>query len=134
MTKRFNTKRISIGAFLVLGTILALYIAIDGVCHYWHYEILIMKNWVIGIITVLDFGLIFPISGLVSTYSYFMRGKLWKVLTKAIIVNIYAWLAFITYSQLEYSGFYLIFIISLLCLGLAYIWKAVDSVYSNSSN
>ena len=56
MTKRFNTKRISIGAFLVLGTILALYIAIDGVCHYWHYEILIMKNWVIGIITVLDFG------------------------------------------------------------------------------
>lgn len=133
MTNRFNYKRLSIGTFLVLGTILSLIISIDTISDFTHLGTLIARAPIMTYLLLVDFIVLFPISGLISTYSFFTKGKIWKVITKGIILNIMVYIL---------AGLWLIissfccskadFIIIGLCLlytGVLWcIWRSVNKV------
>jgi hypothetical protein len=123
--------KIAIGIFLVLGTLLSLYIAIDGIANSSKYVTLIYRTGIFGYFIILDFLLIFPILGLTSIISYFTKGKLWNRLTKAVIVNIYFWFAFFLISLLKTPGGFECFVIVFILLaswGLACLWKGINSM------
>ena len=93
---RQASHKILIGSFLIIGTLLALYITIDGAIDlFWihttwmHRDGLIQK---IGFVVIsADFALL-AIAGLVSTVSFFLKKQIWKPITKGIIVNVALWL------------------------------------------
>ena len=82
-----------IGSFLIIGTLLALYIIIE-VAHalYWGQLTTLMLR--IGLIQKIvlvllyaDIPLLF-IAGLTSTISFFRTGNIWKPVVKGIAINI----------------------------------------------
>lgn len=93
---RQASHKILIGSFLIIGTLLALYITVDGAIDlFWihttwmHRDGLIQK---IGFVVIsADFALL-AIAGLVSTVSFFLKKQIWKPITKGIIVNVALWL------------------------------------------
>ena len=85
-----------IGSFLIIGTLLALYITVDG-----GYDLFWVHNtWMYrdGLIQKIGFVLIYAdipllfIAGLTSTISFFRKGHIWKPIIKGIIVNIVLWM------------------------------------------
>ena len=90
------SQRTALGTFLIIGTLLALYISITGaydifVVHttWMHRDGLILK--IIYIMLCADFPLLF-LAGLTSAISFFRKGHIWQPVTKGIIVNIILWL------------------------------------------
>ncbi len=91
MTSRTYPKTI-IGSFLIIGTLLALYLTINvGYDMFWvhkawmHRESLIHK--IVLVLLYADIPLLF-IAGLTSTISFFRKGHIWKPVVKGIAVNI----------------------------------------------
>ena len=85
-----------IGSFLIIGTLLALYITIDGAYDlYWVHNTWMYRDGLIqkiGFVAIsADFALI-SIAGLVSTVSFFIKKRIWKPITKGIAVNVLLWL------------------------------------------
>ena len=114
-----------IGSFLIIGTLLALYLTInvgyDLFCVHntWvHREGLIYK---IGFVVLYaDMPILF-IAGLTSTISFLRKGHIWRPITKGIIINIYLWLS-LAGLMIGITPTNLIFkICSLLVIGLV-IW------------
>ena len=123
-----------IGSFLIIGTLLALYISITGaydifVVHttWMHRDGLILK--IIYIVLCADFPLLF-LAGLTSTISFFRKGHIWRPVTKGIIINIILWLIYagIMIGLLVWGFIYKI--IGLLIIGsciwlMVHIWKMI---------
>lgn len=133
MTNRFNYKCLSIGTFLVLGTILSLIISIDTISDFTHLGTLIARTPIMTYLLLFDFIVLFPISGLISTYSFFTKGKIWIVITKGIILNImvyiFAGLWLIISSFCCSKAYFIIIGLCLLCTGVLWcIWRSVNKV------
>lgn len=87
-----TAQRAIIGSFLIIGTLLALYLTINVgyelfcVHNTWMYrEGLIYK---IGFVVLyVDMPMLF-IAGLTSTISFFRKGHIWKPVVKGIAINI----------------------------------------------
>lgn len=95
---KHTSQRTALGTFLIIGTLLALYISITGaydifVVHttWMHRDGLILK--IIYIVLCADFPLLF-LAGLTSTISFFRKGHIWRTITKGIIINIILWLIY----------------------------------------
>lgn len=95
---KHTSQRTALGTFLIIGTLLALYISITGaydifVVHttWMHRDDLILK--IIYIVLCADFPLLF-LAGLTSTISFFRKGHIWRTITKGIIINIILWLIY----------------------------------------
>ena len=129
-----TTQRAIIGSFLIIGTLLALYLTInvgyDLFCVHntWmHREGLIYK---IGFVVLYaDMPILF-IAGLTSTISFFRKWHIWKPITKGIIINIIIWLLVVglTIGLLVWGLIYKI--IGLLIIGsciwlVVQIWKMI---------
>lgn len=133
MTNRFNYKRLSIGTFLVLGTILSLIISIDTISDFTHLGTLIARAPIMTYLLLFDFIVLFPISGLISTYSFFTQGKIWKVITKGIILNIMVyilaglWLIISSFCCSQ-ADFIIIGLCILITSLLWYIWASVNKI------
>ena len=91
-----NYQRITIVSFLIIGTLLALYLTInvgyDLFCvhNVWMYRDGLIQK--VGFVALyVNLPLLF-IAGLTSTISYFRKGHIWKPITKGIAVNIILWL------------------------------------------
>ena len=125
-----------IGAFLIIGTLLALYITIDGAIDlFWIHTTWMYRD---GLIQKIGFLLIcadFPllaIAGLTSTISFLRKGHIWKPITKGIIINIILWLI-LAGLTVGIAPAHIIFkICSLLVIGsliwlMSQIWKMIRS-------
>ena len=128
-----KANRLAIGIFLILGTILSLIISIDTIYDFTHLGTLIARAPIMTYLFLFDFIVLFPISGIISTYSFFTKGKIWKVITQGIIINIMAWilagLCLIISSFCCSQADFIIIGLCLLCTGgLWYIWKSVNKV------
>ena len=91
-----TSHKILIGTFLIIGTLLALYITVDGgydlfwVHNTWMYRDGLIQK--IGFVVIsADFALL-ALAGLVSTVSFFLKKPIWKPITKGIAVNVLLWL------------------------------------------
>ena len=130
-------KKISIGAFLISGTILSLYIALDCVSDFVHMKTLIYRNPPMIYLLLFDFVLVLPVAGMLSIWSFFTKGDLWKPITKGIIINIYMLLGICLFTLVRKLIFYpspvadliLIALVAVFALLPAYLWKAVNSVH-----
>ena len=87
-----NYQRITIVSFLIIGTLLALYLTINvGYDLFWihkawmHRDGLIQK--IVLVLLYSDIPLLF-IAGLTSTISFFRKGHIWKPVVKGIAINI----------------------------------------------
>lgn len=85
------TKKI-VGSFLIIGTILALYLTINvGYDLFWVHNAWIYREgliYKIGIaVLYADMPMLF-IAGLTSTISYFRKVHIWKPVDKGIAINI----------------------------------------------
>lgn len=92
-----TSQRRTIGAFLITGTMLALYLTIEvGYAIYWEqFTTLMLRGGVMSKIALIVIFTYFPllfVAGLISTISFFRKGHIWEPVTKGIIVNIYLWL------------------------------------------
>lgn len=92
-----TSQRRTIGAFLIIGTLLALYLTIEvGYAIYWEqFTTLMLRGGVMSKIALIVIFTYFPllfVAGLISTISFFRKGHIWEPVTKGIIVNIYLWL------------------------------------------
>lgn len=131
---KHTSQRTALGTFLIIGTLLALYISITGaydifVVHttWMHRDGLILK--IIYIVLCADFPLLF-LAGLTSTISFFRKGHIWRPVTKGIIINIILWLIYagIMIGLLVWGFIYKI--IGLLIIGsciwlMVQIWKMI---------
>lgn len=131
---KHTSQRTALGTFLIIGTLLALYISITGaydifVVHttWMHRDGLILK--IIYIVLCADFPLLF-LAGLTSTISFFRKGNIWRPVTKGIIINIFLWLTYagIMIGLLVWGFIYKI--IGLLIIGsciwlMVHIWKMI---------
>ena len=135
MGNTININRISVAAFLVLGTVLSLLLAIADSYHMFVTN----KAWMyrgintLSVLLIIDYMVILPIAGLISTYSFFTKGKIWKVITKGIILNIMVYI--LAGLWLIISSFccskadFIIIGLCLLCTGvLLCIWRSVNKV------
>ena len=135
MGNTININRISVAAFLVLGTVLSLLLAIADSYHMFVTH----KAWMyrgvntLSVLLIIDYMVILPIAGLISTYSFFTKGKIWKVITKGIILNIMVyilaglWLIISSFccSQADF----IIIGLCILCTGvLWYFWRSINKV------
>ena len=129
-----TVQRAIIGSFLIIGTLLALYLTInvgyDLFCVHkaWMYRDGLIQK--IGFVVIsADFALL-AIAGLVSTVSFFLKKQIWKPITKGIIVNIYLWLS-VAVLIVGIAQTHIIFkFCSLLVIGLviwlmSQIWKMI---------
>ena len=87
-----NYQRTIIGLFLIIGTLLALYLTVyGGYDLIWKHPTWMFRDGLIQkIVLVLiysDIPLLF-IAGLTSTISFYRKGHIWKPITKGIIINI----------------------------------------------
>ena len=91
-----TSHKIQIGSFLIIGTLLALYITIDGLYDiFWIHNTWLHRGGLIQKIVFLVICADFPllaIAGLISTVSFFLKKQIWKPITKGIIVNVALWL------------------------------------------
>ena len=129
-----NYQRITMGSFLIIGTLLALYLTINvGYDLFWIHKAWMYRDGLIQkIVLVLlysDIPLLF-IAGLTSTISFFRKGNIWRTITKGIIINIILWLIYagIMIGLLVWGFIYKI--IGLLIIGsciwlMVHIWKMI---------
>ena len=129
-----TTQRAIIGSFLIIGTLLALYLTINvGYDLFWIHKAWMYRDGLIQkIVLVLlysDIPLLF-IAGLTSTISFFRKGNIWRTITKGIIINIILWLIYagIMIGLLVWGFIYKI--IGLLIIGsciwlMVHIWKMI---------
>jgi hypothetical protein len=121
--RTLNINRIAVAMFLVIGTALSLLLAIADA-----YNMFVTHTaWMYRGVNTLS------VLGLVSTYSFFTKGTIWKVVTMGIIINIMAWilagLCLIISSFCCSQADFIIIGLCLLCTGvLWYIWKSVNKV------
>ena len=129
-----NNQRITMGSFLIIGTLLALYLTInvgyDLFCAHnvWMYRDGLMQK--VGFVALyVNIPLLF-IAGLTSTISFFRKRHIWKPITKGIIINIIIWLLVVglTIGLLVWDLIYKI--IGLLIIGsciwlVVQIWKMI---------
>ena len=132
VTKKF--RRAMIGSFLIIGTLLALFLSINvGYDLFWIHKAWMCRDGLIQkIVLVLlysDIPLLF-IAGLTSTISFFRKGNIWRTITKGIIINIILWLIYagIMIGLLVWGFIYKI--IGLLIIGsciwlMVHIWKMI---------
>ena len=124
-----TVQRAIIGSFLIIGTLLALYLTINvGYDMFWVHKAWMYREGLIQKVVLAllyaDMPLLF-IAGLVSTISLFRKGHIWKPITKGIIVNIYLWLG-LAGLIIGIAPIDLIFkICSLLVIGL-FVWLMVQ--------
>lgn len=95
MRSEMHRKKI-IGSFLIIGTLLALYLTINvGYDLFWKHPVWMHRDGLLqkvgSIALYANIPLLF-IAGLTSTISFFREGHIWKLITKGIIVNIILWL------------------------------------------
>lgn len=100
-----NKQRIILGTFLILGTMLALFLAVEfGLEIFYMNKIWMMREGIVGKLLFVgvfaDFVLMM-ISGCVSLISFFSNGQLWKPITKGVIINIVLWLLIIAFLFIE---------------------------------
>lgn len=123
-----NYQRITMGSFLIIGTLLALYLTINVgyvlFCAHnvWMYRDCLIQK--VGFVALyVNLPLLF-IAGLTSTISFFRKGHIWKPITKGIIINIIIWLLVVglTIGLLVWG---LIYKIGLLIIGSC-IWLVVQ--------
>ena len=129
-----NYQRTIIGLFLIIGTLLALYLTVyGGYDLIWKHPTWMFRDGLIQkIVLVLlysDIPLLF-IAGLTSTISFYRKGHIWKPITKGIIINIIIWLLVVglTIGLLVWGLIYKI--IGLLIIGsciwlVVQIWKMI---------
>ena len=129
-----NYPRTIIGLFLIIGTLLALYLTVyGGYDLIWKHPTWMFRDGLIQkIVLVLiysDIPLLF-IAGLTSTISFYRKGHIWKPITKGIIINIIIWLLVVglTIGLLVWGLIYKI--IGLLIIGsciwlMVHIWKMI---------
>lgn len=129
-----NYQRTIIGLFLIIGTLLALYLTVyGGYDLIWKHPTWMFRDGLIQkIVLVLiysDIPLLF-IAGLTSTISFYRKGHIWKPITKGIIINIIIWLLVVglTICLLVWGLIYKI--IGLLIIGsciwlMVHIWKMI---------
>ena len=135
MGNTININRISVAAFLVLGKVLSLLLAIADSYHMFVTH----KAWMyrgvntLSVLLIIDYMVILPIAGLISTYSFFTKGKIWKVITKGIILNIMVYILaglwLIKSSFCCSKADFIIIGLCLLCTGVLWcIWRSVNKV------
>ena len=115
-----------IGSFLIIGTLLALYIIIE-VAHalYWGQLTTLMLR--IGVMQKIGFMVLYTdiilifVAGLTSAISFFRKKHIWKPITKGIIINIYLWLGLVGLLVGTAPTHIVFKICSLLVIGLV-IW------------
>ena len=129
-----NYQRTIIGLFLIIGTLLALYLTVyGGYDLIWKHPTWMFRDGLIQkIVLVLiysDIPLLF-IAGLTSTISFYRKGHIWKPITKGIIINIIIWILVVglTIGLLVWGLIYKI--IGLLIIGsciwlMVHIWKMI---------
>ena len=129
-----NYQRTIIGLFLIIGTLLALYLTVyGGYDLIWKHPTWMFRDGLIQkIVLVLiysDIPLLF-IAGLTSTISFYRKGHIWKPITKGIIINIIIWLLVVglTIGLLVWGLIYKI--IGLLIIGsciwlMVHIWRMI---------
>ena len=129
-----NYQRTIIGLFLIIGTLLALYLTVyGGYDLIWKHPTWRFRDGLIQkIVLVLiysDIPLLF-IAGLTSTISFYRKGHIWKPITKGIIINIIIWILVVglTIGLLVWGLIYKI--IGLLIIGsciwlMVHIWKMI---------
>ena len=127
-------KNIVILSFIIIGTILAFYMAFYGwsdIYNQLNYpEREFICDW--GLILLYTDFTILGIAGIISLFSYTKKGKVWVTMVKCIIVNIILLLLLpFTAGVIAlffglFSGF-LILIPTLICLiGLWILWELID--------
>ena len=129
-----TTQRAIIGSFLIIGTLLALYLTInvgyDLFCVHkaWMYRSGLTHK--IGFVVIYaNIPLLF-IAGLTSTISFFRKGHIWKPITKGIIINIILWLILAGVMFCIFPVDLVVKICGLLIIGsfawlISQIWKMV---------
>lgn len=129
-----NYQRTIIGLFLIIGTLLALYLTVyGGYDLIWKHPTWMFRDGLIqkiGLVLIYsDIPLLF-IAGLTSTISFYRKGHIWKPITKGIIINIIIWLLVVGLSigLLVWGLIYKI--IGLLIIGsciwlMVHIWKMI---------
>ena len=129
-----NYQRTIIGLFLIIGTLLALYLTVyGGYDLIWKHPTWMFRDGLIqkiGLVLIYsDIPLLF-IAGLTSTISFYRKGHIWKPITKGIIINIIIWLLVVglTIGLLVWGLIYKI--IGLLIIGsciwlMVHIWKMI---------
>lgn len=132
---KHSFQRIILGAFLILGTSLALYIIIE-VAHalYWGQLTTLMlrlgEMQKIGFIVLYTDLILLFVAGLTSAISFFRKKPIWKPITKGIIINIILWLILVG-LMIGIAPTHIIFkVCSLLVIGLfiwlmSQIWKMI---------
>ena len=137
-----TAQRAIIGSFLIIGTLMALYLTInvgyDLFCVHkaWMYrEGLLLK--IVATLIYADIPLLL-IAGLVSTISFFRKGLIWKPITEGIVINIILWLIYAGLIICLLIGEFIYKICGLLIIGLfawliVQIWKMIKS-YSQKDN
>ena len=129
-----NYQRTIIGLFLIIGTLLALYLTVyGGYDLIWKHPTWMFRDGLIQkigfVVIYADIPLLF-IAGLTSSISFFRKGHIWKPITKGIIINIIIWLLVVglTIGLLVWGLIYKI--IGLLIIGsciwlMVHIWKMI---------
>ena len=133
--RTLNINRIAVAMFLVIGTALSLLLAIADAYNMFVTHTTWMYRGVnaLGVLLVIDYLLILPIAGLVSTYSFFTKGTIWKVITKGIILNIMVyilaglWLIISSFCCSQ-ADFIIIGLCILITSLLWYIWTSVNKI------
>lgn len=131
-----------IGSFLILGTMLAGYITADGIRELYYGNMI----WVYRegffyklpfIIIGLDFVYL-TITGLVSCISFFRKGRVWKLLTNIILVNIalYFIIGCISLCDFKYDLILSLIIVTITSIAFWLLWelhKLIQKTDTNSS-
>ena len=129
-----TTQRAIIGSFLIIGTLLALYLTINV-----GYDLFyVHKAWMYrsGLTHKIGFVVIYAnipllfIAGLISIISFFRKGHIWKPITKGIIINIILWLILAGVMFCIFPVDLVVKICGLLIIGsfawlISQIWKMV---------
>lgn len=133
--KSQKSKDIVILLFLILGTILAFYIACEGwmdVYSLWNYPDGVFAYGFDMLAIYLDITLS-GVAGLVCLCSFLRKGRLWVPLIKCIIVNIILLLVLVFAASLSmlidglFVGFAGLIFIAACLFGLWKLWKLADS-------
>ena len=129
-----TAQRAIIGSFLIIGTLLALYLTINvGYDLFWVHKAWMYRSGLthkIGFVVIYaNIPLLF-IAGLISIISFFRKGHIWKPITKGIIINIILWLILAGVMFCIFPVDLVVKICGLLIIGsfawlISQIWKMV---------
>lgn len=138
MKEKYN--RIIIGSFLILGTMLAGYITADGIRELYYGNMI----WVYRegffyklpfIIVGLDFVYL-TITGFVSCISFFRKGRIWKLLSNIILVNIalYYIIGCISLCDFKYDLILSLILIAITCIAFWLLWELYKLIQKTDTN